>query len=228
LELGEQLKINSNCQNFFELPDIKIVLKSRKSYKSKETKEDSIILKPEDYIIEGKRIKTSLEISKNDKNGDFGDFFSVKSDECQPAFMPIDVPAPRGPIFVFGEYFLRKYYTVFDRDEMVMGFALANHNTEDNKHIIDIQTPYDDIKNSKVKLRQNEGMKEANKFFKAGSLLDDDFTQQLGLNSSGESNLDLDISSDDILNDENSNNDETQPPGVDTSIVDEFDYSYDK
>jgi len=59
--------------------------------------------------------------------------------------MAIDVPAPRGPIFVFGDYFLRKFYTVFDRDQKVVGISRANHekdiNTESNmKNIV---TPYD-------------------------------------------------------------------------------------
>jgi len=65
-------------------------------------------------------------------------------DECYPAFMAIDVPPPRGPIFVFGEYFLRKYYTVFDRDNNVIGLSVANHLGNLNNKKLNIETPYDD------------------------------------------------------------------------------------
>lgn len=63
-DLEEKLNINSNCNNFNSLPDIKITLNSRKSYLDKETEETYIILKPEDYIIEGRKIKRSLNKKK--------------------------------------------------------------------------------------------------------------------------------------------------------------------
>ena len=129
--------VKSNCSNFKNLKDIKIVLSVRKSYKDKETKKFEIILHPEDYIIEGNKIKNT--ISEVDS-----DFLNLFNEECQPAFMPIDVPAPRGPIFVFGEYFLRKFYTVFDRDEKVIGIALANHTNSTTL----ITTPYDKVDTS--------------------------------------------------------------------------------
>lgn len=137
--LQNQLNINSDCSNFNSLPDIKIKLKARKSFKSKELISHEITLKPEDYLIEGHRIGKSFR-------GLDKDFLGLINEECQPALMPIDVPAPRGPLFVFGEYFMRKFYTVFDRDENVVGLSVANHhenNTENNKNII--ETPYDDI-----------------------------------------------------------------------------------
>ncbi|CDJ63887.1 eukaryotic aspartyl protease, putative [Eimeria necatrix] len=38
---------------------------------------------------------------------------------CAAGFMAMDVPAPRGPLFVLGNSFIRKYYSIFDRDHMV-------------------------------------------------------------------------------------------------------------
>lgn len=123
------------------MQDIRIVLSVRKSYQDKEVKKHEIILHPEDYIIEGEKVKQYIE------QIDDPDLISLIRQECQTAFMAIDVPAPRGPIFVFGEYFLRKYYTVFDRDERVLGLSLANHRS-DPKNAKMISTPYDKVDTS--------------------------------------------------------------------------------
>eukprot|EP00747_Dinoflagellata_sp_TGD_P211150 gnl/TRDRNA2_/TRDRNA2_84354_c0_seq2.p2 gnl/TRDRNA2_/TRDRNA2_84354_c0~~gnl/TRDRNA2_/TRDRNA2_84354_c0_seq2.p2 ORF type:complete len:420 (+),score=100.22 gnl/TRDRNA2_/TRDRNA2_84354_c0_seq2:111-1370(+) len=52
---------------------------------------------------------------------------------CSVALMALDIPPPKGPLFIFGDPFLRKYYTVYDREKLRVGFALAAHPAVDKK-----------------------------------------------------------------------------------------------
>jgi len=46
---------------------------------------------------------------------------------CEVSLMELDVPPPNGPLFVFGDPFLRKYYTSYDTVNNKVGFAAARH-----------------------------------------------------------------------------------------------------
>lgn len=44
---------------------------------------------------------------------------------CHPGFMTLDVPAPRGPLFIVGNLFMQKFLTIYSRKPQQVGFALT-------------------------------------------------------------------------------------------------------
>lgn len=119
-----------------------------------------IILRPEDYLINGKRIKKLFENDKHKTDSDelFQDAINTNNFDCKAAFMSINVPEPRGPILIFGEYFMKKFYTVFDRDQKVLGFSIANQNDfikndlQRKANVERIKTPYDTLDEANDKI----------------------------------------------------------------------------
>mmetsp|Transcript_10231 Transcript_10231/g.18093 ORF Transcript_10231/g.18093 Transcript_10231/m.18093 type:complete len:442 (-) Transcript_10231:32-1357(-) len=55
------------------------------------------------------------------------DYVDKEGSRCDVSLMPLDVPPPKGPLFVFGIPFLQKFYTVYDENTRQIGFGVAKH-----------------------------------------------------------------------------------------------------
>jgi len=55
------------------------------------------------------------------------DYVDNDGQSCAVSLMSLDVPPPNGPLFIFGDPFLRKFFTAYDRTNRKIGFAVARH-----------------------------------------------------------------------------------------------------
>eukprot|EP00411_Alexandrium_monilatum_P011045 CAMPEP_0175327712 /NCGR_PEP_ID=MMETSP0093-20121207/75185_1 /TAXON_ID=311494 /ORGANISM="Alexandrium monilatum, Strain CCMP3105" /LENGTH=412 /DNA_ID=CAMNT_0016624747 /DNA_START=100 /DNA_END=1340 /DNA_ORIENTATION=+ len=53
------------------------------------------------------------------------DYMDRSASDCSFSLMALDVPPPKGPLFIFGDPFLRRFVTIFDRKGPRVGFAVA-------------------------------------------------------------------------------------------------------
>merc|ERR1719486_801072 len=53
-------------------------------------------------------------------------------DGCDFSIMQLDVPPPKGPLFIFGDPFLRRFVTIYDKRGPRVGFAVAKHGNMDS------------------------------------------------------------------------------------------------
>merc|ERR1719262_2070054 len=51
---------------------------------------------------------------------------------CDFSIMQLDVPPPKGPLFIFGDPFLRRFVTIYDRSGPSVGFAVAKRDGMDS------------------------------------------------------------------------------------------------
>lgn len=81
------------------------------------------------------------------------DYVDRNGKDCSVSIMTQD--SPDVPLFIFGDPFLRKFYTVFDSGNSRVGFAVARHKNTDKKKtrtmLIDLGRKY--ASNARVSLR---------------------------------------------------------------------------
>jgi len=86
------------------------------------------------------RLKVASDCSNYDSLPDLGfvvsgqvmnlkpqDYVDNNGRSCMVSLMSLDVPPPNGPLFIFGDPFLRKFFTAYDRTNRKIGFAVARH-----------------------------------------------------------------------------------------------------
>lgn len=80
-----------------------------------------------EYTIDCSKVATLPKFTVTLGGHDFvlegSDYTLSVSGQCLFAFMGIDVPAPRGPLWIMGDVFMKKYYSIFDYGNKQMRFA---------------------------------------------------------------------------------------------------------
>jgi len=84
-------------------------------------------LNPSEYTIDCTKVPSLPDLVINLNGNQFTltgtDYTMNVEGMCLFGFVGIDVPAPRGPLWIMGDIFIRKYYSVFDWGKNRVGFA---------------------------------------------------------------------------------------------------------
>jgi len=95
-----------------KLPTISYILTDINGQSHRFDLEPKYYMETDDYLADIEGTAASLETT------------AVSTQACRPGFMALDVEEPRGPLYILGDVFMRKYFTVFSRaNPPTVGFA---------------------------------------------------------------------------------------------------------
>ncbi|KAL4453961.1 hypothetical protein ABPG74_003844 [Tetrahymena malaccensis] len=108
---------NTNCSNVSELPDLTFVIDGA-----------HYTLTGEEYVLQENSDGSQQTVETAQSNVEM----SSSTAQCIVAFMPLDIPNdeenfPYEKAWILGDTFLQKFYSIYDRDNDRVGFALARH-----------------------------------------------------------------------------------------------------
>jgi len=107
--LLRKLDIKHNCANWDDIKSMSLLLEATRKDGSKYLKKYP--LHKNEFVFE----------MKNPQG---------KRKACTPGVMALDVPAPRGPLWILGDLFMMKYFTQYNRKTNQVKIGLANHKTK--------------------------------------------------------------------------------------------------
>lgn len=76
------------------------------------------------FVINGKK----YTLHKEDYI--YKEYEGDKNPSCADAFLPLDLSPPKGPLWILGDVFMRKFFVVHDRDNKRLGIAERKKNVK--------------------------------------------------------------------------------------------------
>jgi len=102
----QKLDIDHGCSNWDSIPDLSLLLEATKKDGTK-------------YLQKYPLSKHEFVFEMKTRSG--------QRKACTPGVMALDVPKPRGPLWILGDLFMMKYFTQYNRETNQVKIALANH-----------------------------------------------------------------------------------------------------
>jgi hypothetical protein len=107
--LLRKLDIKHNCDNWDGIKPFSLLLEATRKDGSK-------------YLKKYQLHKNEFVFEMKNQQG--------KRKACTPGLMALDVPKPRGPLWILGDLFMMKYFTQYNRNTNQVKIGLANHKTK--------------------------------------------------------------------------------------------------